>query len=84
MTATFQTISSTREEYITTIENLKASAPPEVKGRKKTKIEASHLSLIATLENRIEAIDTEIAVCNLLSHLWPINFIFLSARSTSS
>ncbi|KAF8807826.1 hypothetical protein BYT27DRAFT_7189920 [Phlegmacium glaucopus] len=61
ITATFHTISSTREEYIATIDNLKASAPPEPKkGQKRTKLEQSHLALIAALEKRIEAIDAEL------------------------
>ncbi|KAJ7170061.1 hypothetical protein C8R46DRAFT_1091016 [Mycena filopes] len=61
MTATFQTVASNREEYLAVIEDLKASAPPELKkGEKRTKMETSHLTLIETLENRIEAIDTEI------------------------
>ena len=45
ITATFHTISSTREEYITTIEELKESAPPAPKkGQKWTKFELSHLA----------------------------------------
>ncbi|KAF7347682.1 hypothetical protein MVEN_01525300 [Mycena venus] len=61
MTATFQTVSSTREEYLAVIEELKASAPPELKkGEKRTKMETSHINLIKTLEDRIEAIDTEL------------------------
>lgn len=63
ITATFETVSSTREEYLDIIENLKNSAPPESKktGRR-TKLENAHLSLIAALEARIETIDAEIAV----------------------
>ncbi|KAJ6621174.1 hypothetical protein B0H10DRAFT_2163282 [Mycena sp. CBHHK59/15] len=62
MTATFQTVASTREEYLAVIEQLKASAPPELKkGEKRLKLETSHLTLIATLEGRIEAIDAELA-----------------------
>ena len=65
ITATFHTISSTREEYIATIENLKASAPPDPKkGQKRTKPEQSHLALIAALEKRIEIIDAELNVSN--------------------
>ncbi|KAJ7207383.1 hypothetical protein B0H12DRAFT_1034470 [Mycena haematopus] len=61
MTATFQTVASTREEYLGVIDELKASAPPELKkGEKRTKMEQSHLTLIETLEGRIEAIDTEL------------------------
>jgi hypothetical protein len=63
ISATFHTISSTREEYIATIESLKASAPSEPKkGQKRSKLEHSHVALIATLENRIEAIDAELNV----------------------
>ncbi|KIM47759.1 hypothetical protein M413DRAFT_439429 [Hebeloma cylindrosporum] len=62
ITATFQTISSTREEYIAEIENLKATAPPEPKkGQKRSKPEQAHLQLITALEARIEAIDAELA-----------------------
>ncbi|KAF8216032.1 hypothetical protein K438DRAFT_1704971 [Mycena galopus ATCC 62051] len=61
MAATFQTVSSTREEYLGVIEELKASAPPELKkGEKRPKMEQSHLTLIETLEGRIETIDTEL------------------------
>ena len=65
MTATFQTISSTREEYLQIIEDLKAKAPKEIKkGQKRTKLEACHIALIKDLEGRIEAIDSELAVSN--------------------
>ena len=63
ITATFHTISSTREEYIATIDQLKASAPPDPKkGQKRTKPEQSHLALIVALEKRIEVIDAELNV----------------------
>jgi hypothetical protein len=65
ITATFHTISSTREEYISTIDSLKASAPPDLKkGQKRTKPEQSHLALIVALEKRIEVIDAELNVSN--------------------
>ena len=65
ITATFHTISSTREEYISTIESLKESAPPDPKkGQKRTKPEQSHLALIVALEKRIEVIDAELNVSN--------------------
>ena len=65
MTATFQTVSSTREEYLATIEDLKESAPaPPKKGQKRTKLEAGHINLIKALEDRIEAVDVELAVSN--------------------
>ncbi|PPQ99551.1 hypothetical protein CVT24_005339 [Panaeolus cyanescens] len=62
ITATFQTIASTREEYLDVIETLKANAPPELKkGQKRTKPETSHLNLITDLESRLEKIDAELA-----------------------
>ncbi|TFK77353.1 hypothetical protein BDN72DRAFT_784428 [Pluteus cervinus] len=62
ITATFQTVASTREEYITTIEQLKSSAPPALKkGQKRTRLELAHLALISDLELRVEAIDAELA-----------------------
>ena len=65
ITASFHSISSTREEYIATIEKLKASAPPDLKkGQKRTKPEQSHLALIVALEKRIEVIDAELNVSN--------------------
>lgn len=63
ITATFSTVSSTREEYVALIEDLKASAPPELKkGEKRSKLDQGHLALIKALENRIEVIDTELTV----------------------
>ena len=63
ITATFQTISSTREEYLTVIEELKKEAPgPLKKGEKRSRLDQAHLTLIESLENRIGAIDAEIAV----------------------
>jgi hypothetical protein len=63
MAASFQTISSTREEYIATLESIKASAPTEPKSNeKRSKLEQSHLALVKALEDRIEVIDHEIAV----------------------
>ncbi|KAF9459832.1 hypothetical protein BDZ94DRAFT_1224190 [Collybia nuda] len=60
-TATFSTVSSTRGEYIDLIEELKASAPPELKkGEKRSKLEQGHIALIKILESRIEAIDAEL------------------------
>ncbi|EGN93155.1 hypothetical protein SERLA73DRAFT_64527 [Serpula lacrymans var. lacrymans S7.3] len=64
ITATFQSVSSTRDEYIATIAILEDSAPPEFKfknGEKKSKLELAHLALIKDLESRVGAIDAEIA-----------------------
>ncbi|KAF9074803.1 hypothetical protein BDP27DRAFT_1315996 [Rhodocollybia butyracea] len=64
-TATFQTISSTREEYISTIEKLKQTAPevpkgPRGKAKKLSHKENAHRALIQELEERLEIIDAEI------------------------
>ncbi|KAF8641162.1 hypothetical protein AX17_000797 [Amanita inopinata Kibby_2008] len=62
ITATFQTIASTREEYLSVIETLKKDAPgPLRKGERRPRLDQAHLALIETLESRIEAIDAEIA-----------------------
>ncbi|KAF5311898.1 hypothetical protein D9619_002860 [Psilocybe cf. subviscida] len=62
MTATFQTISTTREEYTKLIEDLQAATDFDVKKVKKPgKLQSAHLSLIDDLEKRIPAIDTELA-----------------------
>ncbi|PFH49703.1 hypothetical protein AMATHDRAFT_62719 [Amanita thiersii Skay4041] len=62
-TATFQTISSTREEYLSALESLKRDAPAPLKrGEKRTRLENAHFDLIEALESRIEVIDTELAV----------------------
>ncbi|OJA19543.1 hypothetical protein AZE42_01461 [Rhizopogon vesiculosus] len=57
ITATFQTVSSTREEYLTVIEKLKSSSPQGGKG----KLEQVHTALVKALENRIEMVDAELA-----------------------
>lgn len=63
ITATFQSVCSTREDYTLIIERLKVSAPRELrKGEKRTKLELAHLALIVALEGRIEVIDAELAV----------------------
>ena len=61
VTSTFQTVSSTREEYVALIEILKASAP----SKPKLKVEFAHQNLILTLEGRLEAIDKESMVSPL-------------------
>lgn len=57
VTATFQTVSSTREEYLAVIDSLKASAP---QGVKKNKIEQAHVALIQALESRIGIVEAEL------------------------
>lgn len=67
ITATFQTVSSTKEEYLVVIEDLKASGPGQPKkGEKRSKLEQAHVALIASLEGRIDAIDAELVVSTCL------------------
>lgn len=56
VTSTFQTVSSTRDEYVALIGILKASAPT----KPKSKVEFAHQNLILALEGRLEAIDKEL------------------------
>lgn len=73
MTATFQTISSTREEYLVVLEELKKDAPEPLKrGEKRSRLDQAHLSLVEALENRIGAIDAEIAVSCFLHVSLPL------------
>ncbi|TFK30897.1 hypothetical protein FA15DRAFT_580265 [Coprinopsis marcescibilis] len=61
-TASFHSVSSTREEYLALIEQLRKELPPAPKkGQKRSKLEQSHISLIESLEGRIEAIDADLA-----------------------
>ncbi|KAF8338290.1 uncharacterized protein EI90DRAFT_3286950 [Cantharellus anzutake] len=63
----FKAISSTREEYIATIETLKATSPkvPEsengAKVKLRNKFEQGHLDLIAFLEANLPKVDAELA-----------------------
>ncbi|KAG6868887.1 hypothetical protein C0993_008635 [Termitomyces sp. T159_Od127] len=62
VTSTFTAVSTTREEYLALIESLKASKPADLrKGERRSRFDAAHIQLIATLEGRIEAIDEELA-----------------------
>ena len=66
MTASFQTVSSSRDDYVTLIDKLKASAPSETKaGAKRSKLEHAHIALVKALEERVEKIDAEIAVSHV-------------------
>lgn len=64
VTSEFKAVSHTREEYVKVIEELKAKAPTKTK--RLAKFEISHINLIQALENRLEAIDTELAVSDAL------------------
>ncbi|KAG1783504.1 hypothetical protein EV702DRAFT_1190527 [Suillus placidus] len=58
ITATFQAVSSTREEYLALIEKLKASSP---QGDRKNKLEQAHTALVKALESRIDIVDADVA-----------------------
>ena len=64
----FRAVSSTREEYLTAVEVLKANAPkvPENEKRAKAKLrnkfEQGHLDLISFLEANLPKVDNELAV----------------------
>ncbi|KAH8099339.1 hypothetical protein BXZ70DRAFT_293547 [Cristinia sonorae] len=61
ITATFQALTSTREEYMNLIEQLKAAVPAEGKpGERRPKVEVGHLALVKALEDRVPAIDAEL------------------------
>ncbi len=63
ITATFQCVSSTLDEYVALFKKLKESAPPEPKaGSKRTKLEAGHAALVKMLEGRLPTIEAELAV----------------------
>nr|BDS00034.1 uncharacterized protein UP11 [Mycoleptodonoides aitchisonii] len=64
ITATFQTVASSRDEYMALLEKVKQTAPPDGKeGARRTKLEQAHLVLVKNLEERIQIIDNELAVC---------------------
>ncbi len=76
MSSTFETLASTREDYMAVIERLKASAPNSKKSSRVVHVkrgEVQHSALISSLEERVPAIDAEIAVScihNLAFRIW--------------
>lgn len=63
VTSTFECVCSTQEEYAAWLESLKKVAPPEAKaGERRTKPELSHLALVKAVEDRLPAIEAELAV----------------------
>ena len=60
-------ISTTKEEYLQVVDDLKQNSPPPAKpGEKRTKTDAAHIALLKTLEDRLEAIDAELQVSTVL------------------
>lgn len=56
-------MASTRDEYVTLVEQLKETVPSAPKaGERRTKAESNHIALVQALEDRLPAIDAEIAV----------------------
>ena len=94
VTSTFQTVSSTREEYVALIEKLKASAPT----KPKLKAEIAHQNLTVTLEGRLENIDKELTVrllrgvvdhflqspslCRIFPYLLSVSHLFFCSGSS--
>lgn len=63
ITAAFQAVCSTRDEYLAMIEKLKSTAPSEPKfGERRSKPEQAHLNLLKAMEDRVPAIDAAIVV----------------------
>lgn len=69
ITSSFQALSSDHEEYLALVAQLKEASPPPLKGSEKAykKMDLNHIHLVQALEERIPAIDAEIAV----SYMWP-------------
>ena len=67
ITAAFQSISSSRDEYVALVEKLKQNGPLDTKGAdRRSKLEHGHIALTKALEDRLPVIDAELTV----SRLW--------------
>lgn len=66
--ATFTSVTSTREQYVAKIDDLKESVPEESKDVRRSKSETQQLALAKALEDRIETIDAELAVSTNYLH----------------
>jgi hypothetical protein len=94
VTSTFQTVSSTREEYVALVEKVKTAAPT----KPKSKAEFAHQNLVIALEGRLEVVDKEITVrflrgvmgrlcalplslCHISSHRFSNSHLFLAATA---
>ncbi|KAI0095098.1 hypothetical protein BDY19DRAFT_916277 [Irpex rosettiformis] len=61
VTSTFQCVCSTQQEYITWLDGLKQTTPPETKaGERRTKPELSHIALVKAAEDRLSTIEAEL------------------------
>jgi hypothetical protein len=79
-TATFNAISSTKDEYLKAIEELKKDAPS--KKPKMTKLDLGHHSLIDILEKKLEDIEAEFAV--RVSYQVPLDALITITNSGSN
>lgn len=62
VSAVITAVSSTREEYVALVDELKERSPGKVKDEsKRSKMEHAHIALVKALEGRLELIDNEIA-----------------------
>ncbi|KAH9944232.1 uncharacterized protein BXZ73DRAFT_87172 [Epithele typhae] len=61
ISATFQTVSSSRDEFMAFLETVKETASSEPKfGERRSKLEIAHSALLKALQERIEVIDSEL------------------------
>lgn len=63
-TSEFHCVTETKEDYLAIIQKLKEEGPAPNQKRQ-TKADKWHLTLLGTLESRLEAIDAEIAVSEI-------------------
>ncbi|TFY80030.1 hypothetical protein EWM64_g3985 [Hericium alpestre] len=62
ITSTFQSMTSTRDEYVALLQVTKEDSAPEPKeGEKRTRPELAHIALVKVMEARLEVIDNELA-----------------------
>ena len=70
ITSSFLAVSSDREEYVALVAQLKELSPPSTKAGEKAykKTDLNHIRLVQALEDRLPAIDAEIAVSRTWFH----------------
>lgn len=62
-------MTNNRDEYLQVIQKLKTHPTPSMKIDKWPKNETTHVALIAALEERVPAIDNELAVSNCMTDI---------------